>query len=380
MNTELKVDIVVANIEVSGTLKYVGFLAMGFSALGHAVRILYSGVGPNSKLIGPVLGSTPLVRWAGVSSHDLSRALLGAPILKLFTDFRPDQSVNLIGNLLGANRFREVTLDADLILYANVFAFPPLRLLQEHAHREILIFHESIESTNLPFPLRVAFQAYCRRVATYVDRSVAITDRTASILESEGIHVMSIPNGFLTGFPSGAKERLVLADSRWGLGRDPFRIVEIAKGVPGANFVVVGGFQDPSARKALQTSLEASHLEDRVKITGPIHESDLQDLYSRAMIVLRWGNDRGFTLALVYAVSMGCIPVFSKSIGGSDYLAKEVSDSLVFTNDGEATHLINRILSNYEFYHEMRRLVMSWRDGRTWAMVAQEFIDSLSPD
>jgi glycosyltransferase involved in cell wall biosynthesis len=380
VNFELKVDIVVANIEVSGTLKYVGFLARGFTALGHTVRILYSGVGSNSQLVEPVLGAAPRIRWAGVSSYELSRVLVGGPILKFFTDFRPDQSVNLIGNLLGANRFREITLGADLILYANVFAFPPLRLLQNHSHREILIFHESISSTNLPIPLRVAFQAYCRKVAAYVDRSVAITHRTASVLESEGIHALPIPNGFLTDIPRSAKERLVVADSRWGLGRDPFRIVEIAKGVPDAHFVVVGRFQDSCARKSLQDLLEASHLETRVKILGPIPESDLQELYSRAVVALRWGNDRGFTLALVYAVSMGCIPVFSKSIGGSDYLTKEVSPSLVFTTDGEATQLINRVLSDHEFYREMRRLVMNWKEGRTWARVAQEFLDSLSPD
>lgn len=47
----MEVDFIVPNLEVSGTVKYLGGLASGFIELGYQIRLLYAGIRPNFSLI-----------------------------------------------------------------------------------------------------------------------------------------------------------------------------------------------------------------------------------------------------------------------------------------------------------------------------------------
>lgn len=371
----MRVDLVLPNIEVSGTTKYIGSLADGFASLGHSVRLIYSGQGPRADLVDLTFRHLTRVRFTGSLSQRFTEYAVGGPILRLFTDFKPSQSVNLIGSFLGSNKFDRLTADTDLIVYANTFAYPPPRLLRQRTRQEVLIFHEGIGSTNLPYPLRKSFTSFCKAVSDSVDLRMAITDQVAEVLGSEGITSRAIYHGFFSNIVPGVKEPLILADSRWFPHRSPVRVAHIAERVPGARFAVLGSFQNPNLEDQLRRELVKTRTSDRVEIRTGVPEPELLNLYGRAKCVIRWGQlERGFPFSLVYAVSSGCIPVFSSELGGARYIASEVSPDLVVKTDSELAEVLNRLLSDDVYYTSMKRKVLGWRDKRPWRAVASEII------
>ena len=377
----MKVDIAIPNLEVSGTLKYVAGLASGFKALGHQVRLLYAGEGPDWQLLDSILGSISRERYAGTASQTLSR-WFETPIIRIFADgtFVPDQSVNIIGSLLRGRRARWLMSNSDLVIYSNFWAYPPDNLLHEGGPREVLIFHEGIESSFLPWMLRRPLQAYIRKIARRVDLSMAITSVTARRLNSQGVATIPIYDGFWTNYVSEPKERLVIADSRWTKDRQPRRLVRIAQQVPRAKFVMVGRFPNPSVRDGVVHDIEAAGLNDRVHIAGPLTERELLALYARAMLMIRWampGTEIGFTYSLVQAISAGSIPILSSGLGGAEHLAQEVSHDLVARSDSEFAQILNRLINDERYYSEMLERVLAWRNRRPWTVVAREVLDEV---
>jgi glycosyltransferase involved in cell wall biosynthesis len=374
----MKVDIAVPNLEVSGTLKYLAGIASGFTALGHDVRLLFTGEGPNRQTVDSILGSIPRQRYAGTTSHTFSR-WVETPVIRLFAEgtFAPDQSVNALGSLLSARRFQRLIAGSDLIIYANLFAYPPARLLQEGGPAEVLLFHEGIEASFLPWVIRRPIQAYVRAIARSVDLPMAITGAIARILRSQGVAATPIYNGFQKGLAAGPKEPLIVADSRWTKEREPLRLVRIAQQVPEARFVMVGRFPDPTLRDRVVHELAVARLGERVQIMGPLREEELLDLYAHARCMIRWGTENGFTFSLVQAVSTGSVPVLSSGLGGAEPLAREVSPDLVAQSDSDFARILRRLLTDERYYHEMREKVVAWRDRRPWATVAREILEAL---
>lgn len=377
----MKVDIAIPNLEVSGTLKYVAGLASGFKALGHQVRLLHTGEGPNWQLLDSTLGSVSRERYAGIASQTLSR-WFETPIIRIFADgtFVPHQSVNIIGSLLRGRKARWLMSDSDLVIYSNFWAYPPANLLHDGGPKEVLIFHEGIESSFLPWVLRRPLQAYIREVARNVDLSIAITSMLARRLSSQGIVATPIYDGFWADNANGPKERLVIADSRWVKERQPRRLVRIAQQVPGANFVMVGRFSDPSVRDGVVRDVQAAGLNGRVQVAGPLREEELLSLYARAMFMIRWaipGTESGFPYSLVQAISAGSIPIISSGLGGAEYLTQEVSCDLVARSDSEFSQVLNRLMNDERYYVKMRERVLAWRNRRPWTIVAKEILEGL---
>ena len=377
----MKVDIAIPNLEVSGTLKYVAGLASGFKALGHQVRLLYTGEGPDWQLLDSALGPISRERYAGTASQTLSR-WFETPVIRIFADgtFVPHQSVNIIGSLLRGRRARWLMSDSDLVIYSNFWAYPPANLLHEGGPKEVLIFHEGIESSFLPWILRRPLQAYVREVARNVDLSIAITSMIARRLSNQGIVATPIYHGFWADYANGPKERLVIADTRWTRDRQPRRLVRVAQQVLGAKFVIVGRFPDPSVRDSVVRDIEAVGLKDRVQVAGPLTEEELLALYARAMFMIRWaipGTEAGFPYSLVQAVSAGLIPILSSGLGGAEHLAQEISSDLVVRSDVDFAHILNRLFNDEHYYAEMREGVLAWRNRRPWAIVAKEILEAL---
>jgi glycosyltransferase involved in cell wall biosynthesis len=377
----LKVDIAVPNLEVSGTLKYLAGIALGFTALGHDVRLLFTGEGPNRQLVDSILGSTPRQRYAGTASHTLSR-WLETPVIRLFAEgtFASKQSVNALGSFLSAGRFRRLIAGSDLVIYANFWAYPPAHLLQDGGPLEVLLFHEGIEASFLPWALRRPLQAYVRAIARSVNLPMATAGPVARILRSQGVAATPIYPGFQMGLAEGPKQPLIVADSRWVKEREPLRFVRIAQQVPEARFVMVGRFPDPTLRDRVVHELAVARLGERVQIMGSLREEELLDLYAHAKCVIRWaasGTENGFTFSLVSAVSAGSIPLLSSGLGGAEHLSQEVSQDLVPRSDSDFARILRRLLTDERYYLEMREKVVAWRDRRSWATVAREILEAL---
>lgn len=375
----MKVDIVFPNLEISGTLKYLGGLASGFEQLGHRVRFLFTGEGPNHQLVESALGQVAKQRLASNMSHTISR-WLETPVIKLFArgTFAPDQSVNILGPILSSQAFGRTVSDSDLVIYGNFWAYPAPRILQTKGPAEVLIFHEGIESSFLPYGLRQFLQTYVAIIARHVDFRMAITRPMASLLSRQGIEATPIVNGFWQRPWDEPKEPTILLDSRWTVDRDPARVIRIAHGVPSAKFLMIGRFPDLTVRSHLIKRISVENLQDRVHVLDPVPEEALLGLYSRAMCMVRWGKENGFSFSLVQAVSAGSVPVLSSTVGGSVHLSEEVSPELVAQTDDDFVRILGRLLTDKEYYHKIQSKVVAWRERRPWAAVASDIISALA--
>lgn len=378
----MQIDIVHPNLEVSGTIKYLGGLASGFTALGHQVRLLYTGTRTNYALIESSLEGVRRERYSGAFSLRLSTAVIGTPLLRLFAAgiFAPDQSVNVVGNSIAGNRLARLTKETELIIFSNLLAYPPTWLLRQPTGRDVLIFHEGIGADFLPRGLRGPVRRYSRAVARRVRLCVAITQPMEERLRSQGVHARVFCNGFFPNVSIPAqKESIVLVDSRWVWQRDPQRILEIARLVPAARFIMVGRFPDEAVRARLLEEIRARRLQNRIEVLGPIDEGKLVELYRSARIALRWaipGTEDGFPFSLVLAVSAGCVPVLSAGLGAAHHLAEEVSPELVGSDDLELGDVVGRLLSDESYFRTMQSKVLAWRDRRPWRVVASEILRS----
>jgi glycosyltransferase involved in cell wall biosynthesis len=376
----VKVDIVHPNLEISGTIKYMGGLASGFTALGHQVRLLYTGSRANSTLIEGALEGLRRERYAGEFSHGLFTTVIGSPLLRLFATgvFAPDQSVNVLGNSIAGNRLARLTRDTDLIIFSSLLAYPPTWLLRQPTGREVMIFHEGIGASFLPRGLRGPMQSYSRTLARRVRLCIAITRPTEERLRGQGICARTVYDGFFPDLNLPAqKEPFVLLDSRWVWQREPQRVLSIARLAPSARFVMVGRFPEESARVRLIDGIRAQHLQDRIDVRGPVEERELVDLYRRARVALRWvipDAEDGFSYSLVMAVSAGCVPVLSAGLGGAYHLAEEVSPELVGASDSELAGIVRRLLTDDSYFSEIQTKVLAWRSRRPWSAVATEIL------
>jgi glycosyltransferase involved in cell wall biosynthesis len=379
----MRVDIVLTNLELSGSLKYMGALAEGFSELGHTVRFLYSGVGSDFSLVETVLGTHERIPYTRSWTQWASRALLGSPLLRIFGrgTFNANQSINVLGSLLSVKRFEQITRQTDVIVYVNALAYPTTLLMRQRQTREVVIFHEGIGADFLPVILRRLHQTYLREVARRVDLRVATTSKNSGRLRAQGIDSDPIYHGFFGGGLSpSTKERLVLTDSRWVKERDPLRIVSLADRLPKVPIVMVGRFADPELRDKLERLVRARGLEGRIRLSRPLMEGEIADLYRRARVVLRWaapGTEDGFSWSLVNAVSAGCVPVMSEGLGGSRHLAEEVSPDLVQDSEEGLADMAHRLLVDDDYFSMMQGRVIAWRDRRQWRVVAKAMLDRI---
>lgn len=388
----MKITIVLTNLETSGTFKMMCAIGHGFEQLGWEVQILYSGESADQHLVRPLLGTIPTHPYAGRITHVLSK-FLQLPVLRLFASglFSPSQSINFIGQFSGARRFLKLTAGSDLILYSNVWAIPPWQVLRRVQSRSAVLFHEALDAEFLPGPLRHVLNRVILKLVRGIDLPVSITFPIGEACARRGLRTVVIYDAFRHELAAGSKEDFVLADSRWIqpqqartsdsefsiLHRDPLFLVRLASQLPSVRFVLCGRILDPSLLALLMAKIDRHKMGFRVEVKPRLPEGKLQQLYQHAKCVVRWGTERGFPWSLVEAVSAGCIPIFSKEVGGSYHLAKEVSPDLVVDTEDAFVGIITRLFTDHAYYLEIRRRVDAWRNRRPWTQWCIELLDAM---
>jgi len=143
---------------------------------------------------------------------------------------------------------------------------------------------------------------------------------------------------------SESRERLVLAVSTWDSERHPELYGEIAKRVKG-KFVMAGHW---ARRDTMEEFI--SKYGKYVEVTGKISEKELNELYSKASVLVRFGFDeRGPGMGVIEAMGYG-VPVIVNEGLGSKELIRQGENGFVVKDVDEAVDRINEILENpYKF-------------------------------
>jgi len=165
------------------------------------------------------------------------------------------------------------------------------------------------------------------------------------------------------------RQRLVLAVSTWDSGRHPELYGEMAKQVKG-KFIMAGHW----ARKDTMNEFMSKYGK-YVEVTGKISEKELNELYSKASVLVRFGFDeRGPGMGVIEAMGYGVPVVVNEGLGGKE-LVKQGENGFVVKDVDEAVDRINEILENpYRFSKN------AWETSKqlSWENHTKKLIELLS--
>mgnify|MGYP001772498328 FL=1 len=150
------------------------------------------------------------------------------------------------------------------------------------------------------------------------------------------------------------REKIVLTVSLWDKGRRPEIYGEIAKRIKG-KLIMAGAWADKEAIEEFKAKYP------EVIVTGPLPESELQKLYDKASVLVRFGfHEKGPGMGVLEAMASG-MPVIVNDQLGSKELIKD--NGFVVKDEIEAAERINEILEDDKLRKEFS--LNSWEIAKS---------------
>jgi len=150
------------------------------------------------------------------------------------------------------------------------------------------------------------------------------------------------------------RDKLVLTVSLWDKGRRPEVYGEIAKRIKG-KLIMAGSWVDKTTMEEFKRNYP------EVIVTGPLPESELQSLYDKASVLIRFGyHEKGPGMGVLEAMASG-MPVIVNDGLGSKELIKD--NGFVVKDEMESVDKINEILEDEKLRREFS--LNSWETAKT---------------
>ncbi|BCU69710.1 glycosyltransferase family 4 protein [Stygiolobus caldivivus] len=135
------------------------------------------------------------------------------------------------------------------------------------------------------------------------------------------------------------REDIVLAVSMWDAGRRPELYGELARKIKG-KLIMAGSW----ARKDTMEKFMKDYPE--VAVTGKISEGELNSLYRKASLFIRFGfNERGPGMGVLEALAHGTPVIVNEGLGGKEFI-KDYENGFVVKDVDEAAQRVNEVLSD----------------------------------
>ncbi|WP_181443782.1 glycosyltransferase family 4 protein [Saccharolobus sp. E5-1-F] len=150
------------------------------------------------------------------------------------------------------------------------------------------------------------------------------------------------------------RDKIVLAVSMWDAGRKPEIYGEIAKKIKG-KLIMAGSW----AREDTMREFMSKYKE--VMVTGPISEKELQNLYDKSAVLIRFGfNEKGPGMGVLEAMASGMPVIVNDGLGSKEFIR---DNGFVVRDWMEAVDRINEILEDENLRRKMS--LSSWEIAKT---------------
>lgn len=176
-------------------------------------------------------------------------------------------------------------------------------------------------------------------------------------------------------FPEN-RENFILAYDRWDVGNTPHVLLEILPKLSREVELIVAGYWYPeSIKESFLREVKRRNMESRVKILGPLDESMIIDLCSRALVHVH-PNKEAFGMQSLEAAACGCPIVIPDRSGVTEIFKDGVHG--YFPKDETIENYIDcvdRIISSPERAKKMG--YHAWETGKeyTWEKHAERLND-----
>ncbi|MEJ2769745.1 MULTISPECIES: glycosyltransferase family 4 protein [unclassified Stygiolobus] len=154
------------------------------------------------------------------------------------------------------------------------------------------------------------------------------------------------------------REEIVLAVSMWDAGRKPELYGELARKIKG-KVVMAGSW----TRKDTMEEFKRKYPE--VLVTGKISENELNSLYKRASLFIRFGfNERGPGMGVLEALAHGTPVIVNDGLGGKEFV-RNYENGFVVRDVEEAVERVNEVLSDEMLRRKM--IYSAWETAKEYS-------------
>ena len=175
------------------------------------------------------------------------------------------------------------------------------------------------------------------------------------------------------------RQGYVILATAWKRGKDPEYVLELAGRMREIRFVVAGAWIDDALKNSLTSRISKLGLTGRVQLSGPIDETELLDLYSRALIFLQVKSDVGFGLPALEAAAQGCTFVIPEGQGVCDLFSQKEDGFFVLEKQTDViVDILRQIFENPNLAVEMGRNAWKRAAEYSWNKHAQRIAEMLT--
>jgi glycosyltransferase involved in cell wall biosynthesis len=245
-----------------------------------------------------------------------------------------------------------------------------------------LRIHGSASGVSSVLDIPGMFRRLEKTVLSSADAAIALSKFTAGqIFDEYGVRSEIVYPGCtpLKKIPS-KRDDFVLAASRWDPGKNAETLIEIAKGIQNAHFVMAGSWFPPEYRQIFEQRLRREGMNDRFHIAGTMTEEDLMKQYSSARVYVH-PNAEPFGMNILEAAAHGCPIVAPAKAGAAELFEENVHGfftNTVIYHKADAEDYIPKIKAL------LRDERLAWRMGKAgwetsqkhdWNAHAQSLVD-----
>lgn len=171
--------------------------------------------------------------------------------------------------------------------------------------------------------------------------------------------------------PYQNRKKVILAFDRWDIGNKPNIFLETLQNLDNEISLKVGGFWHPaSLKEKFINEIHQRKLEKRVEIIGPLHENNIIEECSKAMLHVH-PNQEAFGMQTLEAAACGCCIIIPKGSGVADLFQEGVHGYFPETSDAqELTKYIKVVFSDLRKAEEMGRNAWQIASSYSWSNYA----------
>lgn len=273
-----------------------------------------------------------------------------------------------ITNHYAPQRGNDATVDIDLIRkfehsiedkYDLIYYFDPLSAFfakyskKKFHHKVVVLIHEV--TTNGSF-LSKFIQRRCLKNA---DMILTNTNENLQLLKKIGYNnSFEVYPGLdqhteIPGFEK--RENIAVSVTMWDYGRRPETLIEIAKRLNYGKILICGNWADHTYMDKLKKKITEEKIENKVEITGPVSEEELQILYKKAKLSIRFGyNEKGPGMGSLESIGWGIPLIINSGIGIKEKI-KDGENGIIVNekNSGSVAKIIEEVFTDKIKWNKM---------------------------
>ena len=317
----------------------------------------------------------------GVYSHELLHGLAASGFTESWEWFYRSQRFWRVRNTpVPVNVRRRFLAESFGSRGADLFHGLNQRLPRQPFRRQVATFHDLFVLTgeySTP-EFRRRFTAQARHAAQSADRIIAVSEFTASQVES----LLGIPRTQIRVVHHGISPRVIPALPRENAvlcvgaiqkRKNQTGLVKAFCALPPDWWLILAGSEGYDSA-GTRGAIEASPARDRIKVTGYLSPTELSSWYAKARIFAFPSLDEGFGLPVLEAMAAG-IPV----ITGNRSALPEVAGGAALTVDpenvDELASALCRLAADQNFCEQQVVAGREWVKRFTWAKAVEETLN-----